>query len=45
MEIHIYQKKYPEDLEIYLKHKGYKRYKPIHITKTRANPDLNDWTY
>ncbi len=43
--IHIYQKKYPNDIHKYLKHNGYKRHKPISRSKTRANPDIDDWTY
>ena len=43
--IHIYQKVYPEDTQIYLKYYGYKRYKPVHKSKTRANPDIDNWTY
>lgn len=43
--IHIYQKLYPNDIEIYLKDNGYKRFKPIYMTKTRANPDINEWSY
>lgn len=43
--IHIYQKVYPDDMKIYLKQYGYKRYKPVHKSKTRANPDIDNWTY
>jgi len=43
--IHIYQKKYPEDVEKFLKDNGYKKYKPINLSKTRANPDIDNWTY
>jgi hypothetical protein len=43
--IHIYQKRYPEDIQQYLKHNGYKRHKPISRSMTRANPDIDDWTY
>lgn len=43
--IHIYQKKYPDDIQKYLKHNGYIRHKPINRSKTRANPDVDDWTY
>jgi hypothetical protein len=43
--IHIYQKKYPIDIQKYLKHNGYVRHKPLNRSQTRANPDIDDWTY
>jgi hypothetical protein len=43
--IHIYQKRYPDHIQQYLKHNGYTRYKPINRSKTRANPDIDEWTY
>jgi hypothetical protein len=43
--VHIYQKTYPEDIQKYLSHYGYKRHKPLNRSKTRANPDIDDWTY
>lgn len=44
--IHLYQKKYPEDVEKYLQTKNIKKYKRIERKDAiRANPDTDDWIY
>ncbi len=45
-KVHIYQKMYPEDIQIYLKDNGFtKEYKLINRENHRANPDLDNWIY
>jgi len=44
--IHIYQKRYPSSLTIYLDEKNMSKYKVRKETdKIRANPDINEWIY
>ena len=45
-KIHIYQKMYPSDIENYIQHNNYYKFKKrSEIVDSRANPDLNEWTY
>jgi hypothetical protein len=45
-KIHIYQKMYPNDIENYIQHKNYYKFKKrSEIIDSRANPDLNEWAY
>lgn len=45
-KIHLYQKKYEEDLQLYLNLNGYEKYKKREENdKTRANPDIDEWIY
>lgn len=45
-KIHIYQKKYPKCLDIYLNERRIQKYKLRKGTdKIRANPDVDDWVY
>ncbi len=45
-KVHIYQKMYPEDIQIYLKDNGFiKEYEIINRENHRANPDLDNWIY
>jgi hypothetical protein len=45
-KIHIYQKVYPNDVENYIQHNDYYKFKKrSEILESRANPDLNEWTY
>ena len=45
-KVHIYQKMYPEDIQIYLKENGFvKYYELINRENHRANPDLDNWIY
>ena len=45
-KIHIYQKKYPDDINIYLKKFKFKRIKKRNrFDNIRANPDLDDYIY
>jgi hypothetical protein len=44
--IHVYQKKYPNDIQEYLNKYGYTKVKKRNdIKNIRANPDLDDWIY
>lgn len=46
-KVHIYQKKYPEDVQEYLNHHNIKQYLTLseQFSKKRANPDLDDKIY
>ncbi len=46
-KLHVYQKLYPEDFDIYLKTNGFEPYaKYIHTDiPYRSNPDTDDWVY
>lgn len=45
-KIHLYQKFYPTDVEIYISKKKYKRIKEREESDNiRANPDLDNWIY
>ncbi len=45
-KIHVYQKMYPNDIENYIQHNNYYKFKKrSEIVDSRANPDLNEWTY
>jgi hypothetical protein len=45
-KIHIYQKMYPNDVESYIQHNHYYKFKKrSEIIDSRANPDLNEWIY
>lgn len=45
-KIHVYQKLYPNDIENYIQHNSYYKFKKrSEITDSRANPDLNEWVY
>lgn len=45
-KIHIYQKMYPRDIENYIQHNQYYKFKKrSEIADSRANPDLNEWIY
>jgi len=45
-KIHIYQKMYPDDIENYIQHNNYYKFKKrSEIVDSRANPDLNQWIY
>jgi len=43
--IHIYQKMYRDDADAYIKNNGYTRRGIARETNTRANPDIDGWTY
>jgi len=45
-KIHIYQKMYPNDIENYIQHNNYYKFKKrSEVIDSRANPDLNEWIY
>ncbi len=45
-KIHVYQKMYPNDIELYLKSNGFTKYKlRKEFTNTRSNPDMDEWIY
>jgi len=45
-KIHVYQKMYPNDVENYIQYNKYYKFKKrAEIVGSRANPDLNEWTY
>jgi hypothetical protein len=45
-KIHVYQKMYPKDIENYIQHNKYYKFKKrSEIVDSRANPDLNEWVY
>jgi hypothetical protein len=45
-KIHVYQKMYPSDIETYIQHNNYYKFKKrAEIVDSRANPDLNEWVY
>ena len=45
-KLHIYQRLYPKDIEIYLKENNFTKHSLIkNNIKSRSNPDLNEWLY
>lgn len=44
-KIHVYQKLYPEDMEIYLKNNNFKKISNINKKYIRANPDITNDIY
>ena len=45
-KIHVYQKKYIDDISLYLNENGYTKYKEKkHFDNIRSNPDLDDYIY
>lgn len=45
-KIHIYQRAYPEDMNVFLQETGFARIKRrLGIPRIRANPDLDAWIY
>jgi hypothetical protein len=45
-KIHIYQKQYPNDIELYLKENGFKKHShKSNFNNIRANPDLDEFVY
>ena len=43
--IHVYQKMYRDDAEKYISQNGYTHHEPARSNQTRANPDIDGWTY
>jgi len=45
-KIHVYERMYPEDMNVYLQNNGFIRSKRRYgIPRIRANPDLDTWVY
>jgi hypothetical protein len=45
-KIHVYERKYPDLMEKWMKWAGYKRYRyQSQIETARSNPDVDGWTY
>jgi hypothetical protein len=45
-KVHVYQKKFPKDIEIYLKENGFKKHShKSNFKNIRSNPDLDDFVY
>ena len=45
-KMHLYQKKYPNDVDLFISSNGYTKYKLIDKKdKIRVNPDIDDWIY
>ena len=45
-KIHVYQKQYPYDIEVYLKENGFKKHShKSNFKNIRANPDLDNFIY
>ena len=45
-KVHLYQKKYPKDVELYLSEKGFEKVrKREERDRIRANPDIDEWIY
>ena len=45
-KIHLYQKVYPNDIDIYINKNNFTKYKKrTHADNIRANPDLDNWIY
>ena len=45
-KVHLYQKKYPDDVELYLLQKGFERLRKREKKDCiRANPDIDQWIY
>lgn len=45
-KVHVYERLFPEDIEIWMRSQGYKPYKKWSDFKiARSNPDINEWSY
>jgi hypothetical protein len=45
-KVHVYERKYPQLMEEWMKHAGYRRYRrQSDIETARSNPDVDGWTY
>lgn len=45
-KVHVYERLFPEDIEVWLNYKGYKPFKKWdEIKNARSNPDINEWAY
>ncbi len=45
-KVHVYERLFPEDIEVWMKTQGYKPYKKWSDFKiARSNPDINEWSY
>lgn len=45
-KVHIYERKYPKDIDVWMNSAGYKKDKRWDEYKNaRSNPDINDWSY
>lgn len=45
-KIHVYQKMYSDDIDLYLKSNGFTKFKlRKEFTNTRSNPDMDEWIY
>lgn len=45
-KVHVYERMFPKDIEKWINHSGYKKYKKWSSYKNaRSNPDINDWSY
>jgi hypothetical protein len=45
-KVHVYERLYPQDIELWMKTNGYKRHKRLSEYKlARSNPDVDGWTY
>ena len=45
-KVHVYERKYPELMEKWMKHNKYKRYRrQSQVETARSNPDVDGWTY
>lgn len=45
-KIHVYERLFPQDMELWMNASGYKRYKRLSEHQlARSNPDVDGWTY
>jgi hypothetical protein len=45
-KVHVYERLYPNDIDIWLKDNGFHKYKKWDDYKiARSNPDINEWSY
>ena len=45
-KVHVYERKYPDLMEKWMAHSGYKRYRrQSQVETARSNPDVDGWTY
>jgi hypothetical protein len=45
-KVHVYERLFPSDIEVWIKHNGFKPYKKWDSFKiARSNPDINEWSY
>lgn len=45
-KVHIYQRTYPQEIEIWLEQKGYRKWKvQAAVSLARSNPDIDAWIY